>query len=344
LPVLIRRAFLAAMATVLIAPTAARPEPVADFYKDKTVRVIIGTAVGGSYGVYAQLVARHLGRFVPGSPAVIVQSMPGAGGLVSLNYMAQKASRDGTVISVIHVTLVQESMFNPRAQFDAAEFQWIGRLASITFLGVASQKSGIKTLDDARKREVIVGAPGPNNIPAQSPLVLNKIAGTRFKVITGYKGLGDAFIALERGEVEFVVPTEATLSAFHQPKLESGELVPVFAIAGKRLERYPNVPTLREFGKTDVEKAFLKIFTVPADIGRSLAAPPGLPKDRLDALRTAFDRMIADPEFKAEAAKARVDIDPMSGAALHRLVLDSMKMPPETREQARGFYDDLFKK
>jgi tripartite-type tricarboxylate transporter receptor subunit TctC len=156
--------------------------------------------------------------------------------------------------------------------------------------------------------------------------------------------LGDAFIALERGEVEFVVPTEATLSAFHQPKLESGELVPVFAIAGKRLESYPNVPTLREFGKTDVEKAFLKIFTVPADIGRSLAAPPGLPKDRLDALRTAFDRMIADPEFKAEAAKARVDIDPMSGAALHRLVLESMKMPPETREQARGFYDDLFKK
>lgn len=338
------RRLLSVAAVIAAVTSGARAEPVADFYKDKTVRIIIGTGMGGSYGVYAQLVARHLGRFMPGSPTFIVQSMPGAGGLVALNYLAQKAPQDGTTISVIHVTLVQESMFNPKAQYDAAEFQWIGRLASITFLAVASQKSGIKTLDDARKREVIVGAPGPNNVPAQSPLVLNRIAGTKFKVVTGYKGMGEAFIALERGEVEFAVPTEATLAAFHREKLKNGELVPIFAQAGSRLKDYPGVPILLEFGKTDVEKAFLNVFTLTAEIGRSLAAPPGMPKDRLEAMRAAFDKMVADPAFKADLAKTRVELDPKSGAEMQRLVRDAMKMSPETRQQARAFYDELFKK
>lgn len=336
--------FAASVMTALTAAPAARAETVAEFFKDKTIRIVIGTGMGGSYGVYAQLVARHLGRFMPGAPTLIVQSMPGAGGLVALNYLAQKAPRDGTTISVIHVTLVQESMFNPKAQYDAAEFQWIGRLASITFLGVASKKSGIKSLDDARKREVIVGAPGPNNVPAQSPLVLNKIAGTKFKVVTGYKGMGEAFIALERGEVEFAVPTEATLAAFHLAKLKSGELVPIFAQAGSRLKDYPDVPILLEFGKTEVEKAFLGIFTLTAEIGRSLATPPGVPKERIDAMRAAFDKMVADAAFRADLAKTRVQLDPKGGADMQRLVHASMTMSKETREQARAFYDALFKK
>jgi tripartite-type tricarboxylate transporter receptor subunit TctC len=337
-----RIAFAVFIAILAVVP--ARAETAAEFYKDKTIRIVIGTGMGGSYGVYAQLVARHLGRFVPGAPTLIVQSMPGAGGLVALNYLAQKAPRDGTLISVIHVTLVQEGLFNPRAQYDAGEFQWIGRLASITFLGVASKASGIRTLDDARKREVIAGAPGPNNVPAQSPLVLNKVAGTKFKVVTGYKGMGEAFIALERGEVEFAVPTEATLAAFHQAKLKSGDLVPVFAMAGSRLKDYPDVPILQEFGKSEVEKAFLAVFTLTAEIGRSLATPPGVPLDRLAALRTAFDRMVLDAEFRADLAKSRVLLDPKSGTEMQQLVRAAVTMSKETREQARLFYDQLFKK
>jgi tripartite-type tricarboxylate transporter receptor subunit TctC len=339
-----RLLFTTSVVAAVMTAAPARAESVAEFYKDKTLRIVIGTSMGGSYGVYGQLVARHLGKFLPGSPTVIVQSMPGAGGLVALNYLAQKAPRDGTTLSVIHVTLVQEGMFNPRAQYDAAEFQWIGRLASITFLGVASKKSGIKTLEDARKREVIVGAPGANNVPAQSPVVVNKIAGTKFKVITGYKGMGEVFIALERGEVEFAVPTEATLAAFHQDLLKKGELVPIFAQAGQRLKNHPNVPILLEFGKTEVEKAFLGIFTLTAEIGRSLATTPGVPKDRLEALRAGFEKMIVDPEFKADLAKTRVALDPKSGAEMQKLVLDAMTMSKETKEQAREFYNELFKK
>jgi len=336
--------FILAVALGLFVTPNARAESVAEFYKDKTVRIVIGTGVGGSYGVYAQLVARHLGKFLPGSPTMIVQSMPGAGGLVALNYLAQKAPRDGTTLSVIHVTLVQEGMFNPRAQYDAAEFLWIGRLASITFLGVASKKSEIKSLDDARKREVIVGAPGRNNVPGQSPLVVNKIAGTKFKVVSGYKGLGEVFIALDRGEVEFAVPTEATIAAFHREKLKNGELVPIFAHAGSRLKNYPHVPTLVEFGKTEVEKAFLGVFTLTAEIGRSLATTPGVPKDRLAALRAAFDKMIVDPHFKADLEKTRVALDPKTGLEMQKFVLESMKMSKATREKARAFYNEVLKK
>jgi len=332
---------IAVVAAMMVAP-AARAETTAEFFKGKTIRIIIGTGMGGSYGVYGQLVARHLGRFLPGEPTLIVQSMPGAGGLVALNYLAQKAPRDGTTISVIHVTLVQESLFNPRAKFNANEFEWIGRLANITFLGVASKKSRIKTLDDARKREVTAGAPGPNNVPAQAPQVLNKVAGTKFKVISGYKGMGAAMIALERGEVEFAMPTEATLSAFQADRLKSGELVPIVAQAGSRLKNYPNVPILLEFGKTEVEKAFLKVFTLTAEIGRSLATPPGVPKEQLTAMRAAFDKMVRDPQFMADAAKAHVPLDPKTGAEMASLVQDAMSMSKDTREQARAFYDGLF--
>lgn len=321
----------------------AQADSVADFYRGKTIRLIIGTAVGGSYGIYGQLVSQHLGKHIPGSPSVVLQPMPGAGGIVALNYLGNIAPRDGSVITVVHVTLVQEGLFNPAARFEAGEFQWIGRLASLAFLGVASKKSGLRTLDDAKVREVIAGAPGLANVPAQAPLVLNKLAGTKFKVISGYSGIGQVFIAFERGEVEVAATSMDGIRSLYSEHLGRGDMVPIFAQAGRRLKEFPNVPTLLEFGKDDVHKAFLGVFSITADIGRALATPPAIPQDRLDALRVAFDRMIADPAFKADAQKLRLELDPLHGAELHQLVAKSMIMSNETREKARGFYDDLFK-
>jgi tripartite-type tricarboxylate transporter receptor subunit TctC len=335
-------AVLAALAGSL-AGGPARADTVAEFFKGKTIRVVIGTGIGGSYGVYGTLVSRHLGRFIPGAPALAVQSMPGAGGLVALNHLGTQAPRDGTVISLIHVTLVQEGLFNPKAKYDAGKFEWIGRLASLAFLGVASRKSGIRTLNDAKKREVVAGAPGLNNVPGQTPFVLNKIAGTKFKVISGYNGTGQTFIALERGEVEFAVKSMDSLRALHWDKLQRGDLIPLVAQAGARLKEFPKVSTLLELGHDEVQKAFLGVFSITAEIGRSLATPPGVPNDRLDAFRKAFDRMLADPEFKADVAKLRVKLDPKSGADMHRLVATSTAMSPATRDKARAFYDNLFK-
>jgi tripartite-type tricarboxylate transporter receptor subunit TctC len=335
--------FALALLGSLATTPSARADDVANFYKGKTVRIIIGTGIGGAYGVFSQLAARHIGRFIPGSPAVIVQSMPGAGGLVSLNHLGSAAPRDGSVIALIHVTIVQEGLFNPGATYDPSAFQWIGRLANLEFLGLASRKSGVRSLDDARKREVVVGAPGLNNVPAQSPLILNRIAGTKFKLISGYNGTGQTFIALERGEVDLAVSSMDGIRALHWNKLKSGELVPIFAQAGRRLRDFPNVPTLLELANDDVEKAFLGVFSVTADIGRALATPPRVPNDRLAALRKAFDTMLADPAFKADVEKLRIDLEPKSGAELAQLVAGAVKMTPETRAKARAFYEELFK-
>lgn len=338
-----RIAVLVLVLGAAIFASAAQAQSVADFYRGKTVRLIIGTSIGGAYGVFSQLAARHIGRFIPGSPAVIVQSMPAAGGLVALNHLGGVAPRDGSVITLIHVTVVQEGLFNPSATFDPGAFQWIGRLASLEFLGLASKSSGVRSLDDARRREVVVGAPGLANVPAQAPLVLNRIAGTKFKLISGYTGTGQTFIALERGEVELAVSSMDGIRALHWDKLKSGEFVPVFAQAGRRMKDFPNVPILLEFSNNEVEKAFLNVFSVTADIGRSLAAPPGVPKDRLDALRSAFDAMIADPGFRGDVTKLQIELDPMRGAQLQALVGKSVAIAPETRAPARAFYEDLFK-
>jgi tripartite-type tricarboxylate transporter receptor subunit TctC len=338
-----RLSALAACTVLIASAPAAQAESVADFYRGKTIRIIIGTGIGGSYGVYATLVSRHLGRFIPGQPALAVQTMPAAAGLVALNHLGSQAPRDGSVISVIHVTLVQEGQFNPKATFDPGAFEWIGRLASLAFVGFASQKSGIKSLDDARKREVVAGAPGLNNVPGQMPLVLNKIAGTKFKVISGYTGTGQTFLALDRGEVEWAATSMDAMRALHWDKIKSGGLVPIVAQANKRLKEFPDVPTLRELGKNEVESAFLNIFSVTAEVGRSLATPPGVPKDRLAALREAFQKMLDDPAFKGEIAKLRLELDPLDGAAMHRLVAESLKMSKDTRDRARAFYSEMFK-
>jgi tripartite-type tricarboxylate transporter receptor subunit TctC len=334
-------ALAGAVASLIAAPTA-RAESVAEFYKGKTIRVVIGSGVGGSYAVFAQLTSRHLGRFLPGSPTLVMQNMPGAGGLVALNYLGTQAPRDGSVITIGHITIVHEGLFNPKAKFNPREFNWIGRYTSFASVGVASKKSGIRSIADATKREVTLGASGVMSIPGQAPAVLNKIAGTRFKIISGYKDTGAAFLALERGEVEAAGTSVDALRALHWHKLKSGELVPIYVQGVRRWSEYPNAPTLLELGKTDVEKAFLGVFSITADVGRSLATVPGVPSDRLAALRAAYDKMIVDPAFKEDVAKLRLILDPLPGAEQQKLIGASMNMSEDTRKKAHAFYQDLF--
>lgn len=314
-----------------------------NLFQGKTIRIIIPTSVGGSYGVYAQLVSRHFGRHLPGNPAVITQAMPGAGGLVALNYLGSSAvPRDGSVITLAQVTLVQEALFNKDAHFEARDFKWIGRIDALSFLGVASKRSGITSLQDARMRDVITGAPGLSNIPAQSPLVLNQIAGTRFKLISGYSGTGQVFLALERGEVEFAVTSISAIKSLHADAMRKGELVPVFAHAGRRLSDYSEVPILSEFANNEVERKFLRVFSITSDIGRSLAAPPGTPDGTVEVFRTAYRALVKDATFLAEAAKLDVDLDRMEGDELGRLVAEAMNISPADRAEMGRFYEDLF--
>jgi len=326
---------------VLTVVQQARAESVADFYSGKTIRIVNPTGAGGSYGFFSQLAARHIGRFIPGAPTVVVQSMPGAGGLLALNYLGNSAPRDGTVLTLAYVTVVQNGLFNPKARFDPAGFQWVGRFVSVEVLGVSSQRSGVRSLEDARQREVVVGSAGINNIPGQAPLILNQIAGTRFKIISGYTNTGQAFIALERGEVDVASTSTDTFRALYWDRITSGEFVPIFLQGTRRMKEFPQVPTLLEFAKEETDKAFLGVFSITADIGRSLATPPGVPKDRLEALRNAFDKMIVDPAFKADIAKLNIELNTMHGAELQDVVAASMRMSNDTREKVRKFYEDV---
>jgi len=324
-------------------PSSSSAASVQDFYKGKTVKIVIGSRPGGSYGLYALLTSRHLGKFVPGSPTVIMESRPGAGGLVALNYLGTVAPRDGTVMTVAQVTIVQEGMFNKRAKYDPSKFRFIGRLGGLQILLMASKQSGIKSLEDARNRDVAVGAAGSFNFTAQLPQTLNRLTGTRFKVTAGYQGTGESFLALERGEVDVAATSLDTLRARHWSKVTSGKLVPIAVYARERLAGFPMVPTVGEFGRTDIDKAFLKIFTVGTEIGRSLAFPPGVPEARLAAVRAAYEKMIVDPAFQADAKKVKLKLMPASGEKLDRIVSDTLNIPSGTIAKARVFYNGLRK-
>jgi tripartite-type tricarboxylate transporter receptor subunit TctC len=312
-----------------------------EFYHGKTIRIVFGSPVGGSYGIYSQLVAQHLGKFIPGSPNIIIESRPGAGGLVALNYLGAAAPRDGTVITLVHATIAQEGMFNPAAQFDPVQFRFIGRFGSLEQIGMASKKSGIRKLEDARKRDVIVGAVGSADVTSQLPQAMNRLAGTRFKVITGYPGTSQTYLALERGEVELAATSLDTVRANHWDQYKSGELVPIMAYGRARLPDFPDVPTVVEFGKTEVDKSFLRIFMLASDIGRSLAAPPGVPTERVAALRAAYAKMVVDPTFMADAIKLRLSLAPMPGSELDKLVSEATNIAPKLRHEAQAFYEGL---
>ena len=173
-------------------------------------------------------------------------------------------------------------------------------------------------------------------------MILNKIAGTKFKIVAGYRSTGESFLALERGEVEVAATSMDAMRSLYWARIESGEFVPIFVQSTKRLKEFPNAPTLLEFGSNDVEKAFLGVFSVTAEVGRSIATPPGVPTDRLDAMRAAYQRMVVDPAFLADIKKLGIELDLLPGAELQEVIGDSMKMPEETRGKAREFYENLF--
>lgn len=334
---------IALVLVAALAPCPAQAETAAEFYKGRTVRVVIGTGVGGTYGVYGQLVARHFGRFLPGAPTVVMQSMPGAGGFTALNWLGTQAPRDGSVITIGHINIVHEGLFNREAKFDPRGFLWIGRFTSFASIGVARRGSGIRSLADAKVREVAAGAPGALSVPGQAPVILNRIAGTRFKLVSGYRSTADSFLALERGEVDVAATSMDALRALYWPKLQSGELVPIFVQGIRRLKEFPGAPTLGEFATDEVEKAFLGVFNITAEVGRSLATVPGVPADRLATLRAAYRTMVADPAFLADIEKLGIVLDLLAGAELQALIGASMQMTEDTRKRAQAFYEDLFK-
>jgi tripartite-type tricarboxylate transporter receptor subunit TctC len=336
---LVMLAVAASIAALL--PDATRAQSVAEFYKGKDVRILIGAGVGGTYGLYALLATRYMRKYIPGEPSLTIQSMPGAGGITGMNHSYNVAPKDGTLMHLVHAEVLFETLLSPGVKFNAQNYHYIGRFADADFAGVVSKQSGVKTLDDARKRDVSMGATGRRSVTALGPLMFNRTTKTRFKVIAGYKGTSDIDIAMERGEVDGVALSWAGVTTIHGQKLKNGDIVPIFTVADDRISAIPNVPTITEFGRDDNEKTFLSIYTSSGTIGRSLVFPPGVPADRVAAMRAAYDKTIKDPEFLAELKAKNILFAPMSGEALKAYVDKFMKTPPARIEAARKIYAEL---
>lgn len=333
----------AVLAAAALAPLShASAQSSEGFFAGKDVRILIGAAPGGTYGLYAQLAARHLRDHIPGKPNLIMQSMPGAGGLVSLNYSYSVAPKDGTLMHLVHAEVLYETLLSRDTKFDAQGYQWIGRIADADSILLTTRNSNLKAFDQAKGREVVLGSTGIANIYALGPMLLNNIAQTKFKVIGGYKGASDIIIAMERGEVDGAGMTLANAMTIHGEKIRSGEFQPFLALSSKRISEFPDTPAMTEFGG-GANRVLMDIYASTGTIGRALAYPPGVPADRVKVMRDAFQKMIADPTFLAETKKTGVIVTPMSGEDLTAEISRVMKTPKDEVDAARKIHEDLLK-
>lgn len=322
-----RRMFGAIVLASLLIATGARADAVADFYRGKTISVVIGYSPGGGYDTYARLVARFMGRYIPGNPTLQPQQMPGGGSRIAAGYMAHVAPHDGTMIATADQSMVvQQAVGDPTILFDASKFGWIGNpTADNNTLGVSSAL-GVKTIADAKTKEIVIGATGINT-SSQYAQALNSVAGTKFKIVLGYPGATEMGLALERGEIGGYTNTWAGWVAEKSDWLRDKKIVILVQIGLRRMKEMPDVPLLMEVASNDLDREALKISSAAAAFGRPLFTTPGVPPERVAALRQAFDQTMKDPDFLAAAQKSGFDIDPVSGEELQKLSEEIVTTP-----------------
>ncbi len=320
---------------MLAAASWARAQSVEQFYRGKTISMIVPADPGGSYDLHTRVIARHIAKFIPGSPTVIVQNMQGAGGLRAINYLYERAPQDGTVLGMpVQENLIADVLGGADVRYRVAEFNWIGRLATSVDLIVVWHTTGVKTIEDARRIPVAFGATGPASGTTVYPTMLKNMFGAKFSVTPGYKHT-EMLLAMERGETAGVHTSWTTLRGLRPDWISEHKVNFLVHIADK-VPELAGVPTLVELGRTPEEKQVLAIFSSAGAIGRSVALPPHVPVARVAALRAAFDVMVEDTDFRADVERSHAEFGPMSGAALQKLIADSRNVSPAVLERARA--------
>jgi tripartite-type tricarboxylate transporter receptor subunit TctC len=337
---------LAAIAAVIaavvatLAATAAAADAVADFYSGKQIRFIIRSGVGGGYDQYSRLLAKHIGKHIPGRPSVIPVNMPGGGGIRAANYVAKIAPQDGTILTIVSQGLpVDQALgLNPSFQADLRDFLWIGNLSSSNQVMVTWHTSPTKTFADLMTRETTIGSTQAGSISVQMPAMLNNIVGTKIRIVFGYPDGRDVNIAMERGEVEGRATNPwASYLAVTPHLVEKKMIVPILQIGLVKEPGLAHVPLLRELKTIDVaDQPVLEFMSKATVVGRPIATSPNVPPERLAALRRAFDLTLRDPEFIQEAKTQRAEIEPMTGAELTQLVHEIIAAPTALRERVKA--------
>jgi len=310
-------------------PAAA--QSVADFYKDKQVRIIVGNAAGGDYDIGARILARHIGNYIPGNPAIIVQNMPGASTVNATNFLYNKAPKDGTVFGSFSRNIASQAVIGKmNIEADPRQFHWIGGSSLPSRVCMVSGRSGVKSPEDVFKREVIVGGSGAGSSLSIVPTALNNLLGTKFKLVEGYQGSADAMLALERGEVEGICHTHGVFQSHHAQMVKEGKLKILFHVEEADFHEDPSVPSIFNFAQTEKQKQMLRFLFSSTEFGRPYVAPPGTPPDRVAALRKAFAAALKDPALIEEARKSAVDMTYRPPEELEKLVAALYATPKDT--------------
>jgi tripartite-type tricarboxylate transporter receptor subunit TctC len=312
-----------------------RADSLEDFYKGKTVNLMIGYSVGGGYDLYGRLLARHLGKHIPGHPSVVPQNMTGAGSLRAAQFIYSVAPKDGTAIATFGRTIPTTPLLTPAsAQFDGTKFTWLGSITNEVSACVTSRNAA-KTWDELLQKEVTVGGEGPGADPDVYTLLYNNVFGTKMKLVTGYHGTNDMTLAMERGEIDGVCGLSwSTLKTRHLQAMKDKQINVIIQAALKKQPELADVPLAIDLTKDKEKLQILKLFLASQEMARPFAAPPGLPADRKAALVTAFADTMKDPEFLAEAQKLNMDVNPMGPKEIDDILVELYKTPKDVLEKA----------
>jgi tripartite-type tricarboxylate transporter receptor subunit TctC len=325
-------------AAVLVCVLAALMHgPAAAQFSGRTVTLTIGYGPGSGNDVYGRLIARHLGKHIPGQPTVVPQNMPGAGSFKAANYLFQAAPKDGTAIGYISQTAATEELLGSAAiQFKTAQFNWVGRIGSYNNVTVFWHTSPIKTIADAMKMESTIGATGVGSAVYIYPNMMNRILGTKFKIVSGYQGTAQTSLAMERGEVEGVTMGWFPIKTTKRDWIEQKKARFLVQFLTERHADLPEVPTIVELARTAEEKQLFALFANDGEVGKAILLPPGVPPATVTQLRRAFDAMTKDRDYLADADKLQLEIDAMAGERLQALIENVMATPSSVVERAKS--------
>jgi tripartite-type tricarboxylate transporter receptor subunit TctC len=327
-----------ASGALLLSHPPARADAVADFYRGKSISLYVSFPPGGGYDIYARVLAPHFTRHIPGNPAIVIKNMEGGSGVKAASYITTISPQDGTALGLFLDTLTLGKVLGGPGEFDPVKLVWIGRIVSTATVSVVWHTSPVQSVAAARQSELVIAASVPSNSSSFIPTALNDLIGTRFKIIRGYQGSPPMALAMERGEVHAVGGMSWEAIRMTKPDwLTDKKIKVLYAQGARRIKELPDDPGLLDFAQDERSRKILGLLGGGPDIGRSIAAEPRIPGERAAALRKAFTTTIEDPEFIADMRKRNLNIEPLSGEDVQKIVEGAAATPRDLVEQAKRY-------
>lgn len=319
----------------LLASAPAVAQSVEEFYKANRITIMLGQPPGGSYDLYARLVANHMAKHIPGHPTIIVEHRPGGGGVRATQFFYAQSPRNGSVLGHFSETIAHTPLLQPDiGKWNVGEMSYIGSFAPVNAAFVARKDAPAQTPAEMRQKAMNVGCTGRSSQSYQSPALLKNLGGFKFNLICGYPGSKEYVLALIRGEVDMVSSAWNQWRSGHRAEIADGSLIPKIQTGLVRHKELPNVPLMQELVDDPTIKKVIAFASAGSAIGRALIAPPQVPADRLAALRLAFDKMMKDPDFLRDSERVLAEIDPTPGAQVDKVVAQILRTPPDIIEKA----------